>query len=224
MTQKAPSRRAVGTSARRFRGAQPRARQLHSCQPTDLRGRCANEPQRGVRTCTPNTVAPGCTGTVLCGPRGYDCIRSTGTADTTCNNLDEDCDGLRDDDWTGTTCTPSLPPGVMCQTGFSPQGDQQCSSGSVSCRLRPFCSTDMSGTLRTGSAGSRSCESRQVFCTSAAQCQASERCGPSGSSTCGPGVVGCCASRSCPTCPETWSWCCTNDPNKTNTCYYPTTT
>jgi hypothetical protein len=175
------------------------------------------------QTCTPNTAAPGCTGTVLCGPRGYDCIRSTGTADTTCNNLDEDCDGLRDDDWTGTTCTPSLPPGVMCQTGFSPQGDQQCSSGSVSCRLRPFCSTDDLGFLRSGSAGGRSCESRQVFCTSAAQCQASERCGPSTSSTCGPGVVGCCASRACPTCPETWSWCCTSDLSKINTCYYPTT-
>lgn len=178
------------------------------------------------QSCTPRDAEPGCTGRVLCGPLGYDCVESTGTPDTTCNNLDEDCDGRRDDDWVGASCTPSLPPGVMCQAGFTPQGTQNCASGAVSCELRPFCSTDAFGFLRSASAGGRSCESRAVLCTSAAQCQASERCGPDPAmtSTCGPATPGCCATRPCPTCPEMWSPCCTRDFSKTNTCYYPTTT
>jgi len=60
------------------------------------------------------------------------CARSTDPGETTCNGLDDDCDGLTDEDWTSTT---------TC--GFSGCARPEvCHAGSVSCLPRTPPATD----------------------------------------------------------------------------------
>ena len=191
--------------------------------------------------CTPAGASQGCTYTVACRPGGYDCNENPpqGATDMTCNNSDEDCDRRPDDDYVGTNCnfapgTTMCPFGVV--VGNSPPvpsivSVNRCRSGIQSCTPVPLCRTNGFGqvTTPTGGVGALSCESRNQFCTqniadpplpahqyAATDCQASERCGPTGS-VCTSATPGCCAFGS------GWRPCCTPDISKANICYVPFT-
>ncbi len=191
-------------------------------------------------SCTPPGGTTGCNHRVVCRSTGFSCEPSPQfTTDTSCDNMDQDCDRMFDDDFVGASCTNTVPAGT-CQSGFASMltSTNRCNAGVQSCRPVPYCRNGPTGVLVSSSAGGRACESSYQFCTvdvgdapppapqyATTNCQPFEACGPDPlvTSTCGPATAGCCAFRRSGTTTDIWRPCCRHNNANANRCWIPTT-
>lgn len=144
--------------------------------------------------------SPGCTGTMACRPAGGDCVPPSNVApnDTTCDDVDEDCDGDRDEDYAGGSCSERI---ATCANpgGFTPGmgGEERCDHGTAICEYGPgdYCQYDAGANLVHGRGDQCLVGSGLVPtpCNTGpgTLCGPGEICGPAGS-TCSAGVDGCC--------------------------------
>jgi hypothetical protein len=159
--------------------------------------------------------SPNCNGTVNCDPiAGYECRRPTGlpSTDTTCNGVDDDCDGNVDDNaylsctWTG----PGTGVGTLCPNGstVSYPGRRRCAQGSPCMPIgaAQYCRMDTSGNIfgpdacATGYFGTGDCAVGPTFCNAREVCGPVGGTGPS-TTVCTGGIPGgaCSAAEGCGT-------------------------
>ncbi|MGE5186124.1 MAG: MopE-related protein [Acidobacteriota bacterium] len=152
-------------------------------------GSCNATCGTGVILCAGSPAAPACggAGQPACGT--LYCSATSGGSDTTCNGMDEDCDGKVDEDWKCDDPTNQSNPavGCACQTATICNGVNMCIGGSVQCVGTPIDPTsccDCNGTPQNGScSGGASCASN---CECAYPCSGGEFPCPSGKK-CDPG-------------------------------------
>jgi len=122
---------------------QPCTESADCCKGACVEGKCTPkcELMKGD-PCTPDGVEGPCAeGAKWECDSNYDpvCKQAVFGDTETCNNVDDDCDGVIDNDVTtfnnGSTC--SVSPGE-CQTGFSTTGHKTCSGGVVGCEATPW--------------------------------------------------------------------------------------
>ncbi|MEM9069110.1 MAG: hypothetical protein AAGE52_11420 [Myxococcota bacterium] len=176
----------------------------------------------GGEDCTPTGAHETCFGRIVCTPAGAECRPRNAGPDLTCNGIDEDCDGVVDDDYVEGSCTDTP---AECQSGFRPSTpgrktcdypDEPCSYRvglrNSYCRLTSATSYDGPGDCLVGPAG--------INCTSNSQCSEVELCGPAPDTDCSGsgGGPGC-----CPVGPggTMFAPCCRIDPDKVGTCWNP---
>jgi hypothetical protein len=158
---------------------------------------------------------PGCNVNWTCTTQGDECPIARTTIDSTCNGMDDDCNGYADEDFVHSACSYHPPD---CPPGFTVDSTLGCSSGTSSCqRPRPvnWCRTTGGGSLIEGGGG---CYQGTGYCAMNNECSPGERCGPI-AGACSAGIAGCCEVVAVGG--TTWAKCCVPDPTQGARCWRP---
>jgi hypothetical protein len=167
--------------------------------------------------------SPGCTGTMACLPAGGDCIPPSTVSpdDTTCDNVDDDCDGEPDEEYAGGSCSEVI---AACQNagGFTPSasGEYRCDHGVVVCEYDPgdYCQYDAGANLIHGAPDR--CLVGNGLVPTPCGCGPGEVCGPAGGAICAHGVDGCCEWWT-PAMGTHFVHCCRTNPSAADLCWNP---